>query len=259
MDQFLIDLGIEHGTDKVDHGYLRHYADVLGPFRHESFDLLEIGVKTGASIRMWHDFFPAARIVGLDRKTNPIGEELPRFTHVQGDQADLVLLQSLIERYAFRVIVDDGSHLWGHQIFTFQTLFPWIEPGGVYICEDIQTSFGTWAQQYQAGASESAAAYFFRVAQALIAGEPEAIAQADPLMAFLARRISALTFIPHGAIITARQAGDTGPLVARLPSRLRAANRITDGPRVRADRDRRRDRRRRSEIGDPDVTAHGGE
>jgi len=40
-------------------------------------------------------------------------------------------------------INDDGSHIPEHQLLTFNTLFPKLEVGGVYIIEDIETSYWT--------------------------------------------------------------------------------------------------------------------
>jgi hypothetical protein len=39
------------------------------------------------------------------------------------------------------VIIDDASHFWSHQIIGFRTMFPQLPPNGVYIVEDIHTSF----------------------------------------------------------------------------------------------------------------------
>ena len=42
----------------------------------------------------------------------------------------------------FDVIIDDGSHIPWHQIFTLETIFDtFLKDGGVYIIEDIETSY----------------------------------------------------------------------------------------------------------------------
>lgn len=200
-------LGRRFETDKIKHNYLPEFERFLEPLRHEPLDLLEIGVYKGSSIQMWHEYFPRANIVGLDLKNLAPGldEKLPRYTFFQGSQADPKMLQKLLEQHAFRIMIDDGSHLWGHQIFTFQTLFPWIEPGGVYICEDIHTSFGKQAEVYNGGATESAAHYFLRLSEAISAGrnwgQPES---QDPSMFHIVNRIQSVTMIRHCAIVVAR-------------------------------------------------------
>ena len=203
MEPSLEDLGRKYRTGKMTHRYLPQFERFLAPFRNEAFDLLEFGVKEGASIRMWHEYFPVAQIVGVDIRSVEIEDDLPRYSFFQGSQADLTLLQMLAQRYKFRLIVDDGSHFWAHQIFTFQTMFPWLAPGGIYICEDILTSYGTLAERYQRGASESAADYFFRVAQAFVGGTARKLTQdEDPLLHFIVNKIRDITFIRHAVIIT---------------------------------------------------------
>lgn len=204
MKDTLNDLGLNHKTDKASnlHDYLVHYEQFLSPFRLEAFDMLEIGVLNGASIRMWHDYFPAARIVGVDLKAIELDGDLPRYTFERGSQGDPRFLFDLAKRYSFKFIVEDGSHLWGHQIFTFQTLFPHLENDGIYICEDIQTSFGNLAERYCKGAPESAASYFLRIAQFLAAGRAGKTSEAeDPLMHFLVNKVRSMTFIRECVII----------------------------------------------------------
>lgn len=203
MEPSLEDLGRKYQTGKMTHRYLPKFERFLAPLRHEGFDLLEFGVKEGSSIRMWHEYFPAANIVGVDIKPVAIEDDLPRYSFFQGNQADLTLLHMLAQRYKFRLIVDDGSHFWGHQIFTFQIMFPWLEPDGIYICEDILMSYGTLADRYQRGASESAADYFFRVAHAFVGGTARKFTQdEDPLLHFIVNKIRDVTFIRHAVIIT---------------------------------------------------------
>ena len=39
------------------------------------------------------------------------------------------------------ILVDDGGHTMKQQINTFEELFPYIDHNGVYLCEDIHTSY----------------------------------------------------------------------------------------------------------------------
>lgn len=41
----------------------------------------------------------------------------------------------------FDIIIDDGCHIVEHQITSFKTLFPLIKPKGMYIIEDLHTSY----------------------------------------------------------------------------------------------------------------------
>ena len=216
MGKTLDSLGLKYQTDKASssHNYLVHYDELLAPMRFQQFDMLEIGVLNGASIRMWHEYFPAARIVGVD--VEPLrfdASDLPRFTFSQGSQADPAFLHQLVQCFRFRLVIDDGSHFWAHQIFTFQTLFPLLEPGSVYVCEDIQTSFGAYyIELYQGGAKESAAVFFSRLAQLVAAAEQEAVRDIDDaLLHAIVKKIRSIMFIPHCVIIRVLAQPPLGP------------------------------------------------
>ena len=68
-------LGRIAGTEKATyHSTTILYASHLAPWREHPVRLLEIGVKDGASLKMWDDFFthPDAQIYGAHRiRTRP--------------------------------------------------------------------------------------------------------------------------------------------------------------------------------------------
>jgi len=147
----LDDLAKKYKTDKGpdDHMYTSRYSLYLEAFRDIEFNLLEIGVYTGASVKMWKEFFPKANIVAIDidEKCNQYKEE--RIDIHIGDQTDVVFLEEVVDRYKhFEVILDDGGHSWRQQIVSFETLFPKLTSGGLYFIEDMHTSYRTpsvWA------------------------------------------------------------------------------------------------------------------
>lgn len=134
-------LKVYGGTDKLSHGYGVFYARHLRRFRVRSFTLLEIGIFHGDSLRVWRDVFPWARIVGLDLHIPSI--RLGRRVRlVQGDQAEADDLRSAIAGLpALAVVIDDGSHRGDDIWASFTTLFPLLQSGGVYIVEDLSTSY----------------------------------------------------------------------------------------------------------------------
>ena len=136
-------LAEKYGTDKLQHGYIPFYEKHLpkSPRR-----ILEIGVKQGASIRVWRDYFPNAEIHGLDLfMENDIDSirnqlEVDRFPEGKqsvflwkGNQLDYLVLEEL-RKQDFDVIIDDGSHNSRDQMMTFFGLFN----GKQYYIEDLQ-------------------------------------------------------------------------------------------------------------------------
>jgi len=46
--------------------YTSKYSIYLEAYRDIEFNLLEIGVYNGASVKMWKEYFPKANIVAID-------------------------------------------------------------------------------------------------------------------------------------------------------------------------------------------------
>lgn len=130
-------LAIKYGTDKASnlHNYTRWYENLLPP-ADSYISLLEIGVSDGRSLRMWREYYPNAFIEGIDIDINKC-PPIERVIFLEADQKNL----SFGESVKFDVIIDDGSHKWDDQIASFKSLWPHVSPGGVYVIEDLHTSY----------------------------------------------------------------------------------------------------------------------
>ncbi len=129
------------GCDKsIGHNYHEIYPQFLEPLRNRFFNLLEIGIGAGNSYSLWANYFPFAKIYGLDISVKRID---PRGEIFEGDQSNLEDLKLLISNVGrCKVVIDDGSHVADHQIGTFEYLFEFLlDSGGIYIIEDIETSY----------------------------------------------------------------------------------------------------------------------
>ncbi len=141
-------LGLKYNTDKSSriHDYLRFYEFYLTKFKENNFTLLELGVgpenNKGKSLFTWRDYFSNANIIGVDIRTDAKSIETDRVTVEIGNCASLNFLSELAIKYpSNKIVIDDASHVWSHQILAFEKLFPTVESGGIYIMEDIHTSF----------------------------------------------------------------------------------------------------------------------
>jgi hypothetical protein len=119
--------------------YDRHFAR----FRGTDVHILEIGVQHGGSLQMWKDYFgPKAHIYGVDIQPDVMKLEEPQIKIFLGDQSNADFLESLAASIPrLDILVDDGGHTMRQQEVTFRTLFPHISPDGVYLCEDLHTSY----------------------------------------------------------------------------------------------------------------------
>jgi hypothetical protein len=125
------------------HHYFEIYHRHFAAFRGRSPVILEIGVFHGGSLQMWRHYFgPGARIVGVDIDPRCRGFAEPGIEVIIGDQADRAFLGALRERVPqVDILIDDGGHTMAQQIATFEELYPHVQPDGIYVCEDVHTSY----------------------------------------------------------------------------------------------------------------------
>lgn len=153
----LNEIATQQGTDKADpypgkpgHGYTRYYDWLFNPFRNEPIRMMEIGVGGGESIKTWLEYFPNARIYGVDKvhgtnEWNTVGSSPDkRYTFVTGDQTDETFWKCFAVDYGdnWSIIMDDGGHCNDQIITSFRGLWPILKSGGLYCIEDLGVSYG---------------------------------------------------------------------------------------------------------------------
>lgn len=125
------------------HHYFEIYETHLARFRNTKVRMLEIGVQNGGSQEMWRDYMgPDALLYGVDinpdcAKLNGDAGEVRI-----GSQDDPEFLRRVIDEMGgVDVVLDDGSHVMKHIRTSFDTLFPYVSEGGIYIVEDLHTAY----------------------------------------------------------------------------------------------------------------------
>lgn len=140
-------LAIKYRTDKVPqlgHSYTPYYHKLLK--NRIIKKVLEIGVGypetmqhvpgyvTGASLFMWRDYFPGARIYAIENNEKAIINE-DRIKTFLADQSSPEDLEKVIKEIGdVDMIIDDGSHKTEHQIISAKYL---IAHTKLYIIEDV--------------------------------------------------------------------------------------------------------------------------
>lgn len=141
MTMNLDELAIQFKTDKSSkvHNYCKRYDIHVSPFRNDPITLVEIGVKNGASLKMWEAYFPNAQIIGVD-----INEDCKRFAGgrisiLVGDQADEGFWIDFLEDHpTIHIVIDDGGHTSEQQQITMDVLYPHTKL--FYCVEDLQVA-----------------------------------------------------------------------------------------------------------------------
>lgn len=207
-----------YGCDKQRpgwHNYEPTYGRLFRRWKYRPVRMLEIGIGGysgslgGDSLLAWGAFFPFGRIVAGDIVPKLQLTGGPRHVR-QIDQSS----ESDVERLCredgpFDIIIDDGSHFNAHQIFTFERIFRALKDKGVYVVEDIQTSF--WPGEVMGTVWDGAAisdpafadtcyAYFLNLAKYVNHAEFIDRTGVDSHLVSLAQQIVGITF-EHNMIV----------------------------------------------------------
>ena len=136
----LIEIGKKYPSSKNVSGFIELYEKYFADFKDKKINILEIGVGNGDSLRIWREYFVNANICGIDiDKKNFIIDNVEILI---GDQSDHSFLQTIVNKYhKFDIIIDDGGHISKDIIFSFNFLFPFLNNNGIYVVEDLQTSY----------------------------------------------------------------------------------------------------------------------
>jgi cephalosporin hydroxylase len=124
-----------------------HYFDIyhrhFERFRRRRVTVVEFGVSHGGSLRMWRDYFGRhSQIVGVDIDPRCQAFEEPGVRVRIGDQEDRAFLRALADEIGpIDIVIDDGGHTMSQQIATFEELYPSLTSDGVFLVEDVHTSY----------------------------------------------------------------------------------------------------------------------
>lgn len=125
------------GNDKGStHSYLETYDKLFAPFR-DGCTMLEIGLATGDSLKIWDLYFEKSVIVGIDISIVFDFWSSHNGNEVRVIEADATKPIEQIKNMQFNVIIDDGDHQTTSQIMSFNLLKHKVKKGGYYIIEDI--------------------------------------------------------------------------------------------------------------------------
>ena len=129
--------------------YLEAYHNHLYRFRGQNVVFMEVGVQSGGKIAAMRDYIgPGFKYIGID--VNPSVKskfESADWINIEiGSSENVTFLRSIKIKYPHvDVFLDDGGHTMNQQMVAFREMLPHVQKEGVYICEDLETS---WRESY---------------------------------------------------------------------------------------------------------------
>lgn len=141
----LIDF-FENHEHRLIHKWM-HYFEIyerhLSKFRGQELAVIEFGVFHGGSLQMWKYYFGAdAKVFGFDINPQCKNLEEENITILIGDQENRNSFRQITDiQPQFDIVIDDGGHTMRQQRITFEEMWGCLKDGGIYICEDLHTSY----------------------------------------------------------------------------------------------------------------------
>lgn len=114
-------------------------------------NLFELGLWDGGSVAFWFEILQPKKHVGIDLKKRGDSEYFQKYiksrqlenrikTYWHTNQANAGKLRKIVKNEfnneLLDLVIDDASHLYEPTKVSFETLFPLLRPGGLYIIED---------------------------------------------------------------------------------------------------------------------------
>ena len=144
----LNDYGRKYKTDKINHHHSfagKNYLDICDMYfstlKNDNITMLEIGVREGASLRTFRDYFNKGTILGLDINPETAFSENRIKTYIGSqsseDQIDIIFA----ENPEINIVLDDVSHINELTIASFNFIFNKLSSVAFYIIEDLACSY----------------------------------------------------------------------------------------------------------------------
>jgi len=131
---------------------LSEYEKYFATYTRQVNNILEIGMWDGGSMALWYELLKPAKIVGVDIENKQDSENFIKWkndritkdaslikTFWNIDQTNKTALLDICKNELednIDMIIDDASHVYDFTLVSFETLFPLLKPGGIYIIED---------------------------------------------------------------------------------------------------------------------------
>jgi len=125
---------------KNGHSYVQNfYEKEFKKFKNKNISLIEIGIFTGGSLKLWKEYFTnPKKIVGVDITTEYLSDKYSNIEGIEYYFQNAYHVEFIKKFENFDIIIDDGPHTLQSQIEVIRMYLPKLNKGGIFVIEDIQ-------------------------------------------------------------------------------------------------------------------------
>lgn len=134
-----------HHKENVSDKWLNYfdiYDECFRNYVDKKPNVLEIGVQNGGNLQILNKYLKNATLFGVDIDPKVSNLTLGSNINVYNfNITDELAINQYFKKTEFDIIIDDGSHICSDIIQTFKLLFSKLKPGGIFLIEDLHTSY----------------------------------------------------------------------------------------------------------------------
>lgn len=144
-------LNPEYGTDKGGpKSYIeKYYENRFLEFKEKKISLVEIGVRSGASLCLWKNYFSkTSKIYGIDNLDDKNNHNIPiNYEWISGDNVEYIVgdayEDNTLNKIAGKIdiLIDDGPHTFESHKILLEKYIPKMNINGIIIIEDISYDY----------------------------------------------------------------------------------------------------------------------
>jgi hypothetical protein len=150
-ERLTLELNPEYGTDKGGpKSYVEeYYEEKFLDFQEKEITLVEIGVRSGASLCLWKNYFSKkAKIYGVDNLDDKNIHNIPINSEwISGENVEYIVGDAYNESIRDKIIgdidilIDDGPHTFQSHLNLLEKYIPKMKKSGIIIIEDISYDY----------------------------------------------------------------------------------------------------------------------
>jgi cephalosporin hydroxylase len=128
-------------TDKNSvHCYVKgYYEQQFSKYKNKKINFLEIGIRSGGSIKLWSEYFTNAKsIIGIDVDESVIANQFKDIEGVTYYFGDAYTEEIVNKVPTLDIFLDDGPHTLESQLDAIKYYLPKVKSGGLFLIEDVQ-------------------------------------------------------------------------------------------------------------------------
>jgi hypothetical protein len=150
-EKLSLELDPEYGTDKGGpKSYIEQYYETkFFDFKEKEITLVEIGVRSGASLCLWKNFFSSSsKIYGIDNLDDKNKHNIPvKKEWVSVDNVEYLIGDAYSEDIKDKIVgnidilIDDGPHTFESHLQLLEKYIPKMNKNSIIIIEDISYDY----------------------------------------------------------------------------------------------------------------------